>query len=77
MIDSDGTVIIYFGRPFPSGGTEQTIVFCIKQRKPYLLIDAEELTIERASKKIERFIDQNTISVLNVAGPSQWCTKSL
>jgi len=70
VIDSDGTVIIYFGRPFPSGGTEQTIVFCIKQRKPYLLIDAEELTIERASKKIEKFIDQNTISVLNVAGPS-------
>jgi len=69
VIDSDGTVIIYFGRPFPSGGTEQTIVFCIKQKKPYLLIDAEELTIERASKKIEKFIDQNNISVLNVAGP--------
>ena len=67
VIDSDGTVIIYFG--YPSGGTEQTIVFCIKERKPYVLIDAEELTIERASRKIGAFVSQNTISVLNVAGP--------
>lgn len=67
VIDSDGTVIIYFG--YPSGGTEQTIFFCIKERKPYVLIDAEELTIERASRIIETFVSQNTITVLNVAGP--------
>lgn len=67
VIDSDGTVIIYFG--YPSGGTEQTIFFCIKERKPYVLIDAEEITIERASRKIETFVSKNAISVLNVAGP--------
>jgi hypothetical protein len=70
VIDSDGTIIIYFDHPFPKGGTEQTIVFCIKESKPYLLIDAEEFTIERAARRIEQFIRQNTISVLNVAGPS-------
>lgn len=67
VIDSDGTVIIYFG--YPTGGTEQTIAFCIKERKPYVLIDAEELNIERASLKIKKFIDQKSISVMNVAGP--------
>ena len=67
VIDGDGTAIIYFG--CPSGGTEQTIVFCIKDRKPYVLIDAEELTVEQASRKIGRFIKDHSISVLNVAGP--------
>ncbi|MDM8557336.1 putative molybdenum carrier protein [Candidatus Parabeggiatoa sp. HSG14] len=76
VIDSDGTVIIYFDYPFPGGGTEQTIVFCIKERKPYVLIDAEELTIERASRKIKKFIDRNTISVLNVAGPNAGVPKA-
>jgi hypothetical protein len=70
VIDSDGTVIIYFDHPYPKGGTEQTLVFCIKENKPYLLIDAEEFTIERAARRIEKFISENTISVLNVAGPS-------
>lgn len=67
VIDSDGTVIIYFG--YPSGGTEQTIVFCIKEKKPYLLIDAEEIPVERASRKVEEFIARKSILVLNVAGP--------
>lgn len=67
VIDSDGTVIIYFA--YPSGGTEQTITFCIGEKKPYVLIDAEELTVERASGKIQTFIDQYSISILNIAGP--------
>ena len=67
VIDSDGTVIIYFA--YPSGGTEQTIAFCIEEKKPYVLIDGEELTVERASGKIQVFIDQYSISILNVAGP--------
>ena len=67
VIDSDGTAIIYFG--YPTGGTEQTIVFCIKERKPYVLIDAEEISVKYASRKIERFIKDHSITVLNVAGP--------
>ena len=67
VIDSDGTVIIYFASP--SGGTEQTINFCIGEKRPYLLIDGEELTVEAASVKIREFIDQYSISILNVAGP--------
>jgi len=67
VLDSDGTVIIYFG--YLTGGTEQTIVFCIKEKKPYVLIDAEELTLEQASNKIRSFIELHSISIMNVAGP--------
>ncbi|MCK5479046.1 MAG: hypothetical protein KAI44_09025 [Methylococcales bacterium] len=35
IIDSNGTVIIYFD--ILSGGTEKTQKFCITQIKPYLL----------------------------------------
>jgi len=66
-VNSDGTVIIYFG--YPTGGTEQTIFFCIKEKKPYVLIDADEFTIESASAKIFSFIEKYSISTLNVAGP--------
>ncbi len=67
VLDSDGTAILYWG--FPVGGTELTISFCIKEKKPYVLIDAEELSIERAAEKISAFIRFNSVSVLNVAGP--------
>ena len=67
VIDSDGTVIIYFG--YPSGGTELTILFCIKEHKPYLLIDAQELNVDRASQRVRQFANEMSISILNVAGP--------
>ena len=66
-VNSDGTVIIYFG--YPTGGTEQTMVTCIREKKPYLLIDAQELSIERAAKRTKEFITIKKISTLNVAGP--------
>lgn len=67
VVDSDATLIIYFGNL--SGGTEQTLGFCIAQRKPYLLIDAEEMTRQRAAERALLFIRERAISVLNVAGP--------
>ncbi len=67
VIDVDGTVIIFFGNP--AGGTQLTLEFCIKESRPYLLIDAQSLSVEQASVKIQRFIDKNNISILNVAGP--------
>lgn len=67
VVDSDATLIIYFG--FLSGGTEQTVLFCAKEKKPYLLIDATELSIERAVERLIAFITLKDIFVLNVAGP--------
>jgi mannose-6-phosphate isomerase-like protein (cupin superfamily) len=67
VIDSDGTLIVHFGSP--SGGTAQTIADCIEQERPFLLIDAGELDIERASGMVRRFLRRHSIAVLNVAGP--------
>ena len=65
--DSDATLIIYFETI--SGGTEETLLFCLNEKKPYLLIDGSGITEDSASKRIKRFIDENQISRLNVAGP--------
>ena len=70
--DSDGTVIIYPGKL--SGGTDQTVRFCIEQRRPRLLIDASKIPIEEAAKLIADFVREKQIDILNVAGPreSEW-----
>lgn len=65
--DSDATVIIYFESI--SGGTEKTLLYCLNEKKPYLLIDGSGITQDIASKRIKHFIDENQISLLNVAGP--------
>ncbi|MDD5494112.1 MAG: putative molybdenum carrier protein [Dehalococcoidia bacterium] len=67
VIGSDGTVVIYFDSL--SGGTEQTLLFCLNKKKPYLLIDATELSPERAIERIHKFVAGNSITTLNVAGP--------
>lgn len=67
VLDSDGTVIIYFDSP--SGGTKLTIALCVEQKRSYLLIDAKEFTVDSAVQKIEKFINQHSIITLNVAGP--------
>ena len=67
VMDSDGTLIINFGHL--SGGTEQTLIFCIEAHKPYLLIDAEKITPERTAVKACEFIKCFSINTLNIAGP--------
>jgi hypothetical protein len=65
--DSDGTVIIYFGHP--TGGTEATLHYCLSDQRPYLLIDALEVTPERAAARIAGFVQGLTGGTLNIAGP--------
>jgi predicted Rossmann-fold nucleotide-binding protein len=65
--DSDATIIIYFKSI--SGGTKETLLYCLNEKKPYLLIDGSGITEDSASKRIKHFIDENQISLLNVAGP--------
>jgi hypothetical protein len=70
--DSDGTVIIYPERL--SGGTEQTLHLCVEQRRPHELIDASNVSTEKAAQLIADFVRENKIDILNVAGPraSEW-----
>jgi Circularly permutated YpsA SLOG family len=67
--DSDGTVIVYPGKL--SGGTEQTLRFCIEQKRPHQLIDGSKTSTEQAARLIVNFVRENKIHVLNVAGPRQ------
>ena len=70
--DSNGTVIIYPGKL--SGGTEQTLHFCVEQRRPHELIDASNVSTEKAAQLIADFVRETKIDILNVAGPraSEW-----
>jgi hypothetical protein len=67
--DSDGTVIIHPGNL--SGGTEQTVRFCVGLERPHQLIDASKISVEDAAKLIADFLRYNKIDILNVAGPRQ------
>jgi hypothetical protein len=67
--DSDGTIIIYPGTL--SGGTDQTVRFCVQQHRPHLLTDASNTPPEDAAKLIVDFVRKNQIGILNVAGPRQ------
>jgi hypothetical protein len=67
--DSDGTVVIYFGEP--RGGTKFTVQCCTEQKRPHKLIDAAQLSAERAAELIAEFVREQKIRTLNVAGPRQ------
>jgi Circularly permutated YpsA SLOG family len=70
--DADGTVIIYPGKL--SGGTEQTVRFCLEQQRPHQLLDASKIPTEEAARLIADFVRNHKIDTLNVAGPreSEW-----
>lgn len=81
--DSDGTVILYT-EPL-NGGTRLTRNLCALLKRPYILINAAEMLdssamsltprscsgppFVEAAEKIVKFIEENEIEVLNVAGP--------
>ncbi|WP_409525710.1 YpsA SLOG family protein [Nitrincola sp. MINF-07-Sa-05] len=67
VIDSDGTAIFY--ESYVRGGTEATILFCIRQGKPYKLIDIALVDPLRAAELLNEFVHEFNVSVLNVAGP--------
>ncbi len=64
--DSDGTVIFSVRKPL-SGNSAETPEFAIKHRKPYLHLSA--VFKDNAAQKLEKWIEENNIRVLNVAGP--------
>jgi hypothetical protein len=67
--EGDGTVIFYFS--WLSGGTELTLLQCIRLEKPYQLIDANEVSPRRAGDMLRNFVREFGIEVLNVAGPRE------
>jgi hypothetical protein len=69
IIDSDGTAILYFDQV--EGGTELTLLHCLRQHKPCKLIDGAEITVPRAAQLIAEFVAVHGIQTLNIAGPRQ------
>ena len=67
LSDADGTLIFYFGEL--EGGTQNTLLHCIKQKRPYSLIHASEIKPERAMELAFQFVTSRKLQTLNVAGP--------
>ncbi len=72
VLDSDGTAILF--NQSLSGGTLYTHDVCRRERKPYIVLDATQISESAAAATIVRFIEEHGIQVLNVAGPrsSRW-----
>jgi hypothetical protein len=70
--DSDGIIVIYPGEL--RAGTEQTVRFSVELKRPHQLIDASKLSAEDAGELIAKFVRENKVGILNVAGPreSEW-----
>ena len=68
VIDSDATVIVYFGE-VPSGGTALTVDEAVKHGKPHLLIDGDAVPAEEAAATLAAFCAEHGVERLNVAGP--------
>jgi Circularly permutated YpsA SLOG family len=67
VLDSDGTVILYSATL--SGGTLLTQKLCMREKKPFIALDARAMTKLRAAGAVAQFVEEHGISVLNVAGP--------
>ena len=64
---ADGTAIFY--EATLGGGSELTLKFCMQQQKPYQLIDTRLVSRADATEALRRFVADNAITTLNVAGP--------
>jgi hypothetical protein len=66
VIESNGTAILFHG--VLSGGALLTLNLCEREGKPHAVIDASKISESAAAAKIRRFVEENDIRVLNVAG---------
>lgn len=58
-----------------TGGRLLTRNLCVRQKKLFTVINAQEFSASAAAGAIVQFIEQNAIQVLNVAGPrASGCT---
>lgn len=66
VLASDGTLIVAFG-PL-TGGTALTESLAIRHDRPFLVLDLEEIDTGEAVAAAEKWLRENKISILNVAG---------
>jgi hypothetical protein len=71
VIDSDGTVIITHGKFTIKSGSAYTARMAKKHGRPWLHLDMEKTTVDRAARRLQEWVADKNIVVLNVAGPRQ------
>ncbi len=67
--DSDATVIMSLHRSI-SGGTELTCMLAVASGKPWTHVHADR-GIEMAARQVRDFLSENSVKILNVAGPRE------
>lgn len=67
VIESDGTVIISYGRLI--GGSGLTRKYAIEHGRPWLHLDMAHLSEEDAATTLKAWLGEHDVRVLNVAGP--------
>ena len=67
VIDSDGTLVISHG--LLTGGSALTYEFARQQGKPCLHLHLNEMSTTQAVKGTKKWLRDNSVHVLNVAGP--------
>jgi hypothetical protein len=65
--NSDATLIISHGKL--TGGSKLTRVFAKRNRKPFLHLDFEKMTLEKAIQLTQIWLISNDCKKLNIAGP--------
>lgn len=55
-------------------GTKPTRDCCVREKTPFLRVDAGQVTVDGAVSAVLRFIAEHSLAVMNVAGPrlSSW-----
>ena len=69
VIDSDGTLIISHGEL--TEGSDYTRKMALKHHRPWLHINLNKTPAFKAANLISSWIKENTIEILNVAGPRE------
>jgi hypothetical protein len=73
--DSNGTLIISHGKL--TEGSDYTRKMALKHNRPWLHIDLNKTPAFKAANLIQTWIKENTIEILNVAGPRESKDKSI
>ena len=71
VIDSDGTVIFSHGKLTRGSGSAYTREMAKKHGRPWLHLDMERTTVDKAARRLREWIADKSIAILNVAGPRQ------
>jgi hypothetical protein len=66
VVDSDATLILCLGQL--SGGTKLTLQLAQRHQRPHLVIDLDH---PRLPEEVRRWMQENRVQVLNVAGPRE------